>query len=185
LEIFIFYKQDEGRWLYYFGKGANMKIRSYFFPALLAPFLLLTSSGACAQDSMTLLAGQASLVKTQTWIDFLKKNEIAVDHYVPSELAKVKDKKFITIIGGLDEPGVKDILMEVCGAADVASLAARGSKKMYLKENVWKPNQKVLVFAGADADAAASVRTESRETWMKYLKDWFDLGDSPGGLRAY
>ncbi len=50
---------------------------------------------------MTLVADQASLVKTQTWIDSLKKTKIAVDHYVLSKFAKVKDKKFITIIGGL------------------------------------------------------------------------------------
>jgi len=162
-----------------------VNIRIWVLPALIAASLLLASSGAYAEDSMILLAGQASLVKTQTWIDFLKKNEITVDHYVLSEFAKVKDKKFITIIGGLDEPGMKDIITEVCGAADAASLAVKGAKKMYLKENVWKANQEVLVFTGADTDAAAAARTESRETWMKYLKDWFDLGDSPGGLRAY
>jgi hypothetical protein len=162
-----------------------VRIRNWIFPAIIAVALLLAASTAGAQDSMTLVTGQASLVKTQTWIDFLKKNEITVDHYVLSEFAKAKDKKFITIIGGLDEPGVKDIITEVCGPAEATALAAKGAKKMYLKENTWKPGQKVLVFAGADADAAAAARTESRETWMKYLKDWFDLGDSPGGLRAY
>jgi len=162
-----------------------VRIKNRIFPALIAASLLVTASVAQAQDAMTLVAGQASLVKTQTWIDFLKKNEIAVDHYVLSEFAKVKDKKFITIIGGMDESGIKDILTEVCGAAEAASLTAKGAKKMVLKENLWKPGQKVLVFAGADADAAAAARTESRDAWMKYLKDWFDLGDSPGGLRAY
>jgi hypothetical protein len=162
-----------------------VRIRNWVFPALISASLILSASTAGAQDSMTLVAGQGSLVKTQTWIDFLKKNEITIDHYVLSEFAKVKDKKFITIIGGLDEPGVKDIIAEVCGGAEAASLAVKGAKKMYLKENFWKPGQKVLIFAGADADGAAAARTESRETWMKYLKDWFDLGDSPGGLRAY
>jgi hypothetical protein len=167
------------------GRSEKVRMKNWIFPAIIAASLLLAASGARAQDAMSLVAGQASLVKTQTWIDFLKKNEIAVDHYVLSEFAKVKDKKFITIVGGLDEPGMKDIITEVCGAAEAASLAVKGAKKMYLKENIWKPGQKVLIFAGADADAAAAARTESRETWMKYLKDWFDLGDSPGGLRAY
>jgi hypothetical protein len=162
-----------------------LRIRSWGFPAIIAVFLFAAAPGAYAQEPMTLVAGQASLVKTQTWIDFLKKNEISVDHYVLSELAKVKDKNFITIIGGMDEPGVKDIITEVCGAGEAAALSAKGAKKMYLKENVWKQGQKVLVFAGADVDAAAAIRVESRDKWMKYLKEWFDIGDIPGGLRAY
>jgi hypothetical protein len=162
-----------------------LRIRNWVFPALIAASLIAAVPLAYTQEPMTLIAGQASLVKTQMWIDFLKKNEITVDHYVPSELAKVKENKFIAIIGGLDEPGVKDIIVEVCGAEEAATLSAKGVKKMYLKENVWKPGQKVLVFAGADADAAATIRTESRDKWMKYLKEWFDIGDIPGGLRAY
>ncbi len=161
------------------------KINYCVFPAFLAAFLLAAASGAHAQDPMTLVSGQASLVKTQTWIDFLKKNEIAVDHYVLSELPKVKDKNYITIVGGMDEPGIKDVVAEVCGAGEAAALSAKGARKMFLKENVWKQGQKVLIFAGADADAAAAARTESREQWMKYLKAWFDIGDIPGGLRAY
>ena len=147
----------------------------------------LTSSSSAAQDeyTMILVAGQGSLVKAQTWIDFLNKNELTVEHYVLSELDQVKKYPYITIMGGLDEPGVKELLTEVIGAVETASLAENGAKRMFLKENVWTPGQKVLIFAGSDADAAAAVRTESRDIWMEYLTEWFDLEEIPGGLRPY
>ena len=56
---------------------------------------------------------------------------------------------------------------------------------MLLKENVWKPGQKVLIFTGENADDAAAARSNTRDKWMDLLQEWFDLEDIPGGLRAY
>jgi hypothetical protein len=148
-------------------------------------YLIPPSSAAQDEYTMILVAGQGSLVKAQTWIDFLHKNELTVEHYVLSELDQVKKYPYITIMGGLDEPGIKELLTEVIGAAETSSLAEKGAKKMFLKEDVWTPDQKVLIFAGSDTDAAAEARTESRDTWMEYLTEWFDLDDMPGGLRPY
>ena len=71
------------------------------------------------------------------------------------------------------------------GEAEVASLEAEGAKKMLLKENVWKPSQKVLIFTGGNAEDAAAARSDTREKWMDLLQEWFDLEEIPGGLRAY
>jgi hypothetical protein len=155
-----------------------------FFISIIT-FLPLCNSGAQDEDTMVLVAGQASLVKAQTWIDFLKKNGITVDHYVLSELGKVKNNKYITIMGGLDEAGFREVITEIVGADEAAALVGKGAKKMLLKENLWIPGQKILVFAGADAEAAAAIRAESRAAWMKYLEEWFDLEEMPGGLRPY
>jgi len=161
------------------------RIAGLIFSVFIIACLLLPTSGAQSEYTMILVAGQGSLVKAQTWIDFLKKNELTVDHYVLSELDQVKNYPYITIMGGLDETGIEEMFTEVIGAAETASLAEKGAKKMFLKEDVWKPGQKVLVFAGNDVAAAAAVRTESRDAWMEYLTEWFDLEEVPGGLRAY
>ena len=160
-------------------------LKKYSLAFILAVFLLSSPTWALAQDTMYLVAGQASLVKAQRWMDFLKKNEITVEHAVPSELASVKKKKYVTIIGGMDEPGMKDILTEVLGASEASALSQAGAKKMFLKENLWVAGQRMLVFAGDNAESAEAARTESRDIWMKYLKDWFDLGEGPSGLKAY
>jgi hypothetical protein len=161
------------------------RMKKYALLSLLALFVLSTPAWVLAQDTMILVASQASLVKAQPWIDFLKKNEITVEHVVPSEFKSVKNKKYITIMGGMDEPGIKDIVTEVVSAGEASDLAKAGAKKMFMKENTWVAGQRVLVFAGDNAESAAAARTESREAWMKYLKDWFDLGEGPGGLKAY
>lgn len=161
------------------------RIAGLIFSVFIIACLLMPSSSAQDEYTMILVAGQSSLVKAQTWIDFLKKNELTVEHYVLSELDQVKKYPYITIMGGLDESGIKELLTEVIGAGETASLGEKGAKKMFLKEDVWEPGQKVLVFAGNDIAAAAAARTESRDTWMEYLTEWFDLEEVPGGLRAY
>lgn len=163
-----------------------MKLLSkYMLSFLLAFFVLSSPAWVLAQDTMILVASQASLVKAQPWVDFLKKNEISVEHAVPSEFKSVKNKKYITIVGGMDEAGIKEVIAEAVGSAEAPGLAKPGAKKMFMKENTWVAGQRVLVFAGDNAESAAAARTESREIWMKYLKDWFDLGEGPGGLKAY
>jgi hypothetical protein len=160
-------------------------LKKYSLSFLLAVFLLSSPALVLAQDTMFVVAAQPSLVKAQPWIDFLKKNEITVEHAVPSELNSVKNKKYLTIMGGMNEPGMKEILTEVVGATEASALAKPGAKKMFVKENTWVAGQRILVFAGDNAESAAAARTESRETWMKYLKEWFDLGAGPGGLKSY
>jgi hypothetical protein len=161
------------------------RIAGLIFSVLIIACLLLPSSGAQDEYTMILLASQGSRVKAQTWIDFLKKNELTVEHYVLSELDQIKKYPYITIMGGLDEPGIKELLAEVIGAEETASLGEKGAHQMFLKEDVWEPGQKVLIFAGNDVDAAAEARTGLRDTWMEYLTEWFDLEEVPGGLRAY
>ena len=160
-------------------------LKKYMLLVLLAVFVLISPAWVLAQDTMILVASQASLVKAQPWVDFLKKNEISVEHAVPSEFKSVKNKKYITIVGGMDEAGIKEVIAEAVGPAEAPALAKPGAKKMFMKENTWVAGQRILVFAGDNAESAATARTESREIWMKYLKDWFDLGEGPGGLKAY
>lgn len=147
--------------------------------------VILPAALVRAEDVMKLVVNQTSLSRAQAWVDFLKKNEISVDHVAPADFGKVKSNFFITIEGGMDDPAIQKLVTEVVGSAEADGLSKPGAKKMFMKENVWQPGQKVLVFAGSNADAAAAARVDSREAWMKYLKAWFDLGEGPGGLKAY
>jgi len=157
----------------------------WILAAFILYFLLPVASKAQTEDILYLVAAKDSRVKAQQWIDFLNQYDLQVEHYVLSELDMVKDHDFIVITGGLDEAGFRDILKSLIGEAEIASLEAKEPGEMYFKEDVWKPVQKVLVFAGRDADAAAAARRDSKETWMEYLTEWFDLEEVPGGLKAY
>ncbi|MBN2320185.1 MAG: hypothetical protein JXR49_13965 [Acidobacteria bacterium] len=162
-------------------KHAAGWVLAAFFFSLLLP----VASKAQTEDTLFLVAAKESRVKAQAWIDFLQRYDLPVEHYVLSELDLVKNHDFIAIVGGLDETGFRDLLKGVLGEAEIASLEAEGAKKMFVKDDVWKPGQKVLVFAGSDPAEAAEARSDSRETWMEYLTEWFDLEEIPGGLKAY
>ena len=163
-----------------------MKHCSRWIPAaFIFAFILPIVSEAQTGEPLFLVAAKESRVKAQQWIDFLKLYELPVEHYVLSELDMVKDHDFIAIAGGLEEEGIRDLLKSVLGDDEVSALEKADSGKMILKENVWKPGQMVLVFAGSDAESAAAARSETKETWMEYLEEWFDLEEVPGGLRAY
>ena len=143
------------------------------------------ASKAQTEDTLVLVAAKESRVMAQPWIDFLQRYDLPVEHYVLSEIDLAKNHDFIAVAGGLDETGVRDLLNNILGEVEVSSLETAESGKMILKENVWKPGQRVLIFAGKDTAMAATARSESRDTWMELLQEWFDLEEVPGGLRAY
>ena len=157
----------------------------WILAAFIFTILLPAASEAQTGEALFLIAAKDSRVKAQKWIDFLQLYDQPVEHYVLSELDLAKEHDFIAIVAGLEEPGARDLLAKVLSNEEIASLENADTGKMFLKENVWKPGQKVLVFAGKDTDAAAEARSESKDTWMEDLEEWFDLEEIPGGLRAY
>lgn len=161
------------------------RMSGWILVAFIVSMMMPCASVAQTGEPLYLLAAKESRVKAQKWIDFLKQYDQPVEHYVLSELDQVKKQDYVAVVGGLDEPGFHEILVGIIDADDVASIENGDKGKMLLKEDVWKPGQMVLVFAGKNADAAAEARNASRDTWMEYLEEWFDLEEIPGGLRAY
>ena len=103
----------------------------------------------------------------------------------PEDFDSVKGNKYITLMGGVDDATFKKLVEKAVGDKETASLANKGTKKMYMKEGVWAPDQKVLIFTGSDSEAAADARMESRDTWMPLLQEWFSLEEGPDSLKAY
>jgi hypothetical protein len=146
--------------------------------------MLLVPAFAMAYD-MNVVADEANRTNSQKWLDLLAQNEITVVPVAPADIDKVKQQKYITIIGGVDDAAIKKLVTEVAGADEAAAMAKPGAKKMLVKDNVWSQGQKVLLFTGSDKNAAAEARVESRETWMPLLEEWFELDEGPAALKAY
>ena len=161
------------------------RMSGWILAAFMISMALPAASVAQTGEPLYLLAAKESRVKAQKWIDFLKQYDQPVEHYVLSEIDQVKKQDYVVVVGGLDEPGFRDILLEIVGNDEVASIENGDKGKMLLKKDVWKPGQMVLVFAGKNTDAAAEARSASKDKWMDYLEEWFDLEEIPGGLRAY
>ena len=154
---------------------------------ILATLVFLTlSSWALAEDLMILVSPKEEQKNVQPWVDFLNKNEIAVKSFSPGDFDAIKKSfYYVALVGGMDQAELKKLVTEAVGADEAAALAKPGAKKMLVKENVWQPGQKVLIFTGSNAQAAIQARTENRDAWMKYLKEWFSLGEGPSSLKSY
>jgi hypothetical protein len=154
---------------------------------ILTTLVFLTlSSWALAEDLMILVTPKDDQKNVQPWVDFLSKNEIAVKSFSPGDFEGVKKSfYYVALVGGMDQAELKKLITEAVGPDEAAALAKPGAKKMLVKENVWQPGQKVLIFTGNNSQAAIAARTENREAWMKYLKEWFSLGEGPSSLKSY
>ena len=88
-------------------------------------------------------------------------------------------------MGGVDNPLIRQLIVNIIGADEVAALSKKGARKMYLIKAKYAQDQLILIFTGSDSEAAALARTESRNTWLPLLNEWFDLGQGPAGLKGY
>jgi hypothetical protein len=163
----------------------RMRIKVVVACLLAAVVFLPAGRAMAAEDTMKMVAAPASLTKAGNFIGLMKKNQITVDIVAPADAGTVKKSNIVVIEGGMDDAATKALITEVVGAAEAAALSKDGAKKMFMKENMWQPGQKVLVFAGSNAETAAAARSEGREAWLKYFKAWFDLDEGPEGLKGY
>lgn len=154
---------------------------------ILATLVFLTlSSWVLAEDLMIVVSSKEEQKNVQPWVDFLNKNEIAVKSFAPGDFEAIKKSfYYVALAGGMDQAEMKKLVTEAVGPDEAAALAKPGAKKMLVKENDWQPGQKVLIFTGNNSQAAIQARTENREAWMKYLKEWFSLGEGPSSLKSY
>jgi hypothetical protein len=80
---------------------------------------------------------------------------------------------------------VGEIVKQLLTKEEQEFLSKPGSSRMYLKENVFAPGQRILVFAGIDREAAGRARVSNRAKWIDYLNAWFNIDISSAGLAAY
>jgi hypothetical protein len=56
-------------------------------------------------------------------------------------------------MGGPDAPeGVGDIVREVLSDSEEEALREKGAKKVFIKSNIWAPEQKIIIVAGSDRE---------------------------------
>jgi len=149
---------------------------------------LFLSFQAFAQGgpSLIIVANDESYKLSENWIEFLRNESVPYRQTKPAEFEKYKNEKFIAILGGPSEPGgVGEIVKQVLTKEEQEFVSKPGSSRMYLKENTFAPGQKILVFAGADREAAGKARVANRAKWIDYLNAWFNIDISSAGLTAY
>ena len=159
------------------------------FTVVIAVGMVLCLSGyAFAQGgpSLIILANDESYKASENWIEFLRNESVPYRQTKPAEFDKYKKEKFIAILGGPNESGgVGEVVKQVLTKEEQEFVSKPGSSRMYLKESTFAPGQKILVFAGADREAAGKARVSNRSKWIDYLNAWFNIDISSAGLAAY
>ena len=136
--------------------------------------------------SLIIVANDESYKVAENWIEFLRNESVPYKQTKPADFEKNKKEKFIAILGGPSESGgVGEIVKQVLTKEEQEFVSKPGSSRMYLKENTFAPGQKILVFAGADREAAGKARVANRAKWIDYLNAWFNIDISSAGLTAY
>lgn len=154
------------------------------FVCIIGLFLFWASGSAFADDAMTLVVNPADQSNSQQFVDYLTANEISVEFCAPADFDLVKDGTYLTIMGGVDDDAIRKLVVEAVGEEEAALLGDSKTGKMYYKEGVWAPDQKVMIFTGSDSDAAIEARKAARRTWVPYIEEWFEL-EGPEALKSY
>jgi len=158
-------------------------------------FIVIVGIGLClsfatvtmGQDlRLTVVANPDGYRLAENWFEFLKNESVPYKQTSPAEFEGNKKEKLIVILGGPNEPwGLGEIVKQLLTQQELEWVSKPGNARMYLKENVWRDGQKVLIFAGPDKEMAAKARTGNRAKWIGYLNDWFNIDISTAGLSAY
>jgi hypothetical protein len=132
---------------------------------------------AFASDKLFIVANQKSLDLAKDFISTLNNESIplsiVLDHY-----DKVKNEKYVIVLGGAKGPAsIDDFIKQVLTAQEQA-LTNQPGGKFFVKEKVFAQGQTIIVFTGPDEASAAEARKNSRKTWWEYLAKWFDLDTS-------
>jgi hypothetical protein len=86
-------------------------------------------------------------------IGLLRNDGFEVFHNTASVFEACKEGRLILIMGGPDAPeGVGDIVREVLSDSEEEALREKGAKKVFIKSNIWAPEQKIIIVAGSDRE---------------------------------
>jgi hypothetical protein len=143
-------------------------------------------SGAQEVRQLIVVANDQSYELASPWVNFLKTESVPFTRIQPSDFEKYKKEKNIVILGGPTEPdGVGEIVKQALTKEEQDYFREEGRFRMYIKYNIWAPEQNVMVFAGSDSKAAAKARTVSRQKWIPVFNDWLGIDISETGIIAY
>jgi hypothetical protein len=147
------------------------------FAALGLMVVLSFMNTAYAFDKLYLVTNQTALDLAKDFITLLNNESIPVAVTL-DQFDKIKNEKYIVVLGGAKGPGGVDTFIKQILTADEQKSGSQPDGKIFVKQDVFTKGQTIIVFAGPDEAAAANVRKNSRKTWWDYLVNWFELDTS-------
>jgi hypothetical protein len=140
-------------------------------------FLLTFPGSAFSFDKLFIVGNQAALDLAKDFLTMFNNESIPLA-IVTDQFDKVKNEKYIIVLGGSKGPGSVDGFVKQVLTTQENESGNQPGGKMFVKENVFTQGQVIIVFTGPDEASAADARMNSRKIWWQYLVKWFDLDTS-------
>lgn len=132
---------------------------------------------AFAFDKLFIITNQTALDMAKDFITTLNNESIPLAVTL-DQFEKVKNEKYIIVLGGAKGPGGVDAFIKQVLTPEEQKAGSQPEGKIFVKENVFSQGQRIIVFVGPDEAAAATARKSNRKTWWDCLVKWFDLDTS-------
>ncbi len=153
-----------------------MKARRLFITLGLVAVLCLALAPIASAAELTVVATQATLAKNADWTKFLASKTIPVKTAAPSDAAALKDAQYVVLIGAMDEAdGIKSLCEKALIKAEFDQVNKAGSSAMFVKSDVWKKGQEVIIITGSGDKGVETARKGNRAEWMDLIYGWFGL----------
>ena len=161
-----------------------MKTRKMFMVLGMVAVLGLALAPVASAAELVVVATKDSFAKAADWTKFLDSKDIPVKNVAPSNLAGFKDAPYVVLLGAMDEAGgIKPLLEKALIKAEFDQMNQPGSSAMFVKSDVWKKGQEIVIFTGAGDKGVETARKANRGEWMDVILGWFGI-DNPAAARA-
>lgn len=136
--------------------------------------IILNFDIALAQGKpvIAILANSIDYELASEFFGFLEDRGIEKTHVTADNFDDYKQNKFIIILGGPDAyEGVGGIVQQVLTDAEQGDIRKSGSKKMYVKTNIWRTGQVVIVIAGSNREMTKAAHQENQRSIVDQDRD--------------
>jgi hypothetical protein len=121
---------------------------------------------------VVVLANSIDYSLAQDFIDFLKNRGLEVHHSTAEEFPQYKNERFIIILGGHRAyEGVGAIVSQVLLPEEKGYLGLQGNRKLFVKTNIWRKGQVVLVLAGHNRALTKQAHRENKAQAVNSLRE--------------
>ncbi|MFH1786525.1 MAG: hypothetical protein ABH829_02695 [archaeon] len=115
--------------------------------------MLLAAAGFAEKPSVVLVSNSIDYPMSGV-PGFLNGKGLEVTKIGAADFEAYKNTNFVVILGGPDAPdGIGELVTFALTTDEEGSLRAGGNAKMYVKTNVWRTPQVVMIIAGSDRQA--------------------------------
>ncbi|MFQ6089209.1 MAG: hypothetical protein ACE5K0_09950 [Candidatus Methanofastidiosia archaeon] len=123
------------------------------------------------EETYLILTNSADMDTALFLSSFLSENDFNFSIISAKEFKALKDSKYIIILGGHKaQEGIGEIVSLLLSIPEKDRLLRKEASEMFLKENIWSFDQKIVIFAGYDRELTERAARENAPTLLQLFE---------------